>query len=107
MPPSTVRVWPVMYLASGPARKATAAAMSSGSPKRPSGIWREDGGFYVVGEDGGHVRRDEAGGYGVDGDVAAGQLAGEGFGEADEAGFAGGIIGLAGVAGEAGDARRY
>ncbi len=40
MPPSTVRVWPVIYRASGPARKATAAAMSSGSPKRPRGIRR-------------------------------------------------------------------
>ena len=38
MPPSTVSTWPVMYFASGAARKATAAAMSSASPNLPNGI---------------------------------------------------------------------
>ena len=38
MPPSTVRTWPVMYFASGAARKATAAAMSSPWPNLPNGI---------------------------------------------------------------------
>ncbi len=33
-PPSTLRVWPVMKDASGPARKATAAANSSRVPRR-------------------------------------------------------------------------
>ena len=41
MPPSMVRTWPVIYPPSGPARNATALAISSGSPKRPRGIfWR-------------------------------------------------------------------
>lgn len=37
-PPHTSRVAPVMYPASGEARKPTAAATSSGSARRPSGI---------------------------------------------------------------------
>src|SRR5882724_5898675 len=37
-PPLTESVWPVMNPASSDARNATAAAMSSGSPVRPSGI---------------------------------------------------------------------
>jgi len=35
--PSTLRTVPLMYLASSEARKAKAAAISSGSPKRPAG----------------------------------------------------------------------
>ena len=38
MPPSTVRTWPVMYLASGLAINATAAAISSHSPNLANGI---------------------------------------------------------------------
>jgi hypothetical protein len=38
MPPSTVRTWPVMYLASGLAINATAAAISSHSPNLAKGI---------------------------------------------------------------------
>src|SRR3712207_727985 len=37
-PPSTVRTWPVTKAAPGAARKATAAATSSGVPKRPRGV---------------------------------------------------------------------
>ncbi len=37
-PPSTVSTCPVMNPASGAARKTTAAATSSGAPKRPSGV---------------------------------------------------------------------
>ena len=39
MPPSTVSTCPVMYFASALAKKATALAMSAGSPNLPSGIW--------------------------------------------------------------------
>src|SRR5690606_13989173 len=38
MPPFTCRGSPLMWPASGPARKATARAMSAGSPRRPSAI---------------------------------------------------------------------
>ena len=37
-PPSTVRTWAVMKLASSLARNSTAAAMSSGSPSRPRSV---------------------------------------------------------------------
>src|SRR5688572_2726567 len=37
-PPSTYRVWPVMYDASSLHRKAAAAAMSSGKPTRRTGL---------------------------------------------------------------------
>ena len=39
-PPSTARTWPVMKAASSVARKATALAISSVVPKRPSGVRR-------------------------------------------------------------------
>src|SRR6266542_651692 len=38
-PPSTTSSWPVMYDARADSRKATASAMSSGSPSRPSATW--------------------------------------------------------------------
>ena len=78
---------------------------------------KEDGGGYVgvgtvagegdLGENGGllgfvefvsHGGLDETGGDGVDGDAAGGELACQGLGEADEAGFGGGVVGLAGGA---------
>ena len=37
MPPSTRSTWPVMYPASGPAKKATAPAISWGWAARPMG----------------------------------------------------------------------
>src|SRR6202042_3107855 len=37
-PPSTMRVWPVMYEASSLARKVIAEATSRGSPGRPAGV---------------------------------------------------------------------
>eukprot|EP00967_Tisochrysis_lutea_P101209 scaffold151672_cov32-Tisochrysis_lutea.AAC.1 len=37
-PPSTASVCPVMYEATGRQRKATAAAVSRGAPRRPSGV---------------------------------------------------------------------
>src|SRR4029077_11020037 len=37
-PPSTARTWPVMKAASSEARNATACAISSGVPNRPSGV---------------------------------------------------------------------
>src|SRR6266478_5835584 len=40
LPPSTTTPCPVMYEASGEARKQTAAATSSGVPARPSGVCR-------------------------------------------------------------------
>ena len=36
-PPSTTRFWPVIQRAAGDARNRHASAMSSGSPRRPSG----------------------------------------------------------------------
>ena len=63
------------------------------------------GGFLVGSEDGGHRGLNVARGDGVDGDVAAGEFAGEGLGEADEAGFGGGVVGLAGLASFADDGR--
>src|SRR6476646_6217777 len=47
----------------------------------------EHGIFEFLGEDGGDVGLYEAGGYGVGGDVAAGDLAGDGLGEADQTGL--------------------
>src|SRR5436190_15065478 len=38
-PPSTASTCPVMYAAAFEARKTAASATSSGSPKRPCGIW--------------------------------------------------------------------
>ena len=38
IPPSTWSTWPVMYPASSEAKKATAAATSSGAPGRPAGM---------------------------------------------------------------------
>ena len=43
-PPSTMRVWPVMYEASSLARKVIAAATSRGSPGRPTRGPRTDAG---------------------------------------------------------------
>jgi hypothetical protein len=37
-PPSTTRLWPLIYEASGEARKHTAAAMSSTVPRTPTGM---------------------------------------------------------------------
>ena len=54
-----------------------------------------------VGEDGGHVSVDEAGGHQIDRDVAAGQFLGDGLAHADEPGLAGGIVGLTGIAPQA------
>src|SRR5207237_9643613 len=66
----------------------------------------EHGIFELLGENGGDVGLDEAGGYGVGGDVAAGDLAGDGLGEADQARLGRGVVGLAQVAGQAHDARQ-
>src|SRR6266852_579902 len=54
--------------------------------------------FYFVGEDVGHGRGDEAGGDGVDCDVARSDFHSDGFGEADDAGLGGDVIDLACVA---------
>jgi hypothetical protein len=61
------------------------------------------GRFLVVGEDGGHGGFDVAGGDRIHGYRPACELAGEGFGEADEAGFGGGVVGLTGLTGLAYD----
>ena len=79
------------------------AAMSLVSPKLPSGILAITASFTACGQFVGHVGGDEARGHGVAGDVAAGEFAGDGFGEADQAGLAGGVVGLAGVADQADD----
>ena len=42
-PPSTVRIWPFMWLSSGSARNRTATAASSTSAGRPSGRWASIG----------------------------------------------------------------
>ncbi len=55
--------------------------------------------FLLVGEDGGHGGFDVAGCHGIHGYRPTGELAGEGFGEADETGFGGGVVGLAGLSG--------
>src|SRR6266851_620230 len=54
--------------------------------------------FHLVRQHGGHWRFDEAGSDGIHGDVARGDFDGDGFGQADQAGFCGDIIGLAGIA---------
>src|SRR5208337_3799533 len=46
----------------------------------------------------GHFRMNEAGGHGVHGNIAGGQLPGHRFGQADQPGLGGNIIGLARVA---------
>src|SRR5699024_10402800 len=51
---------------------------------------------------GGHLRLDEAGGHGVDGDLLRGQLGGGAVDKADHAGLGGGVVGLAAVARDAG-----
>src|SRR5438094_2761285 len=53
----------------------------------------------------GHVRLDEAGGHGIDGDRTRGHLPGHRLREADEARLARGVVGLARVAGEPHDRR--
>ena len=77
--------------------------MSCGGAGAGEGDLRGHGQLLFVGEDAGHVGFDIAGGHGVDRDGAGGELAGEGFGEADKAGFGGGVVGLAGLAGFADD----
>src|ERR1700761_7541264 len=57
------------------------------------------GGLLVGCEDLGHGGLDISGSDGVDGDGAAGELAGEGLCEADESGLGGSVVGLAGLAG--------
>src|SRR5882762_2020611 len=61
--------------------------------------------FYFVGKDGCHGRLDETRSHGVDRDVARSDFDGDGFGEADEAGFGRDVIGLAGVAAFGDDGR--
>ncbi len=60
----------------------------------------ENGFFHILRQDIGHVGGDESGGDGVHRDAAGGGLAGDGFGEPDEAGLAGGVVGLSGIAHE-------
>src|SRR5258707_13570780 len=38
MPPLARRVWPLIHAPSGPARNETAAAISAGGPRPPSGV---------------------------------------------------------------------
>ena len=61
-------------------------------------------GFACFFRDGiGHISRDEAGGNGVDGHLAAGDFLGHGLGEANDAGLGSRVITLAYVAGDADD----
>ena len=59
--------------------------------------------FEVIGEFVGHVGGDETGGDGITGDLASGQFACDGFGEADEASLGGGVVGLSGISNESDD----
>src|SRR5258708_5493260 len=61
--------------------------------------------FHFVGKDCRHGRLDETGSHGVDRDVARSDFDGDGFGEADEAGFGGDVVGLPGVAAFGDDGR--
>src|ERR1035437_7666000 len=54
-------------------------------------------GLHLFGQNARHVGFDVAGGDGVDGDVAATHLLGEGLGHGDEAALGGGVIGLGGA----------
>src|SRR5580700_7947017 len=49
IPPSTVRTWPVMYLASGLAINATVAAISSHSPNLVNGMRERTWAFMASG----------------------------------------------------------
>ena len=77
--------------------------MSFVSPKVPSGILAITASLTACGKFVGHVGGDESGGHGVAGDGAAGEFAGDGLGETDQAGLAGGVVRLAGVADQADD----
>ncbi len=86
-PPSTHSVVPVIHAASREARKATAAAMSSGSPTRPRG-WIPDAWASIVvaasPDDGAdRARRDQ-----VDLHTDGRRAPREGAGEGHEAGLA-------------------
>src|SRR5262249_38059222 len=63
--------------------------------RHPTGRDRlEDLGLAVVAQHGGHVGLDEAGGDDVRGQVASAELAGDGPGQADQAGLAGCVVHL-------------
>jgi hypothetical protein len=89
-------VEPVMKPASSEARKTTQRAISSGSPRRPTGIcgmMRSFEDLLVDGAD--HVGADIARGHDVDRDAGAGALLGQRAAEADIARLGGRIVRLA------------
>ena len=61
--------------------------MSLPKPKRPAGNATHNGFALLVVERVGHRRFDEAGGHAIDGDVARGDLLGQRFRHADQAGL--------------------
>src|SRR5258708_2617102 len=61
--------------------------------------------FHFVGKDCRHGRLDETGSHGVDRDVARSDFDGDGFGDADEAGFRGDVVVLPSVAAFGDDGR--
>src|SRR5260221_6931326 len=105
IPPLARRTWPLIHEPSGPTRKATAAAMSSGVPSRSSGFILDmrsmsSGGFPVR-------KMSVAVGPGarIDGDGAAMQLLGENRRHRFDDGL-GGRVDAVGFKPDAHDARR-
>ena len=90
-----------MKEASGLARKATAAAMSSAAPKRVSGICGKGGLADIFVQHRGHVSLDETWCDDICGDVSAGKFSGKRLGEPDETGLARGIVCLPSEANQA------
>ena len=92
-PPLAESVDPVMKPASSAARNTTQRAISSGSPRRRTGICGKiDFSSTSLGDRLHHFGRDIAGADRVDGDALVGVLLRERLGEADIAGLRSGII---------------
>ena len=96
---------PVMKLAEGEARKTTPAAISCGSPIRPSGVACYTASMALSGIPSVIRVRVKPGRHGVDGNALAGILASQRLGQADHAGLGGRVIRLPKVADLAGHAR--
>ena len=79
--------------------------MSSTLPKWPSGVAFLICVLELLRQVLRQLRDDEPGGHGVGGDPAAGDLAGDRLGQADQPGLGRGVVGLARLARLAGDAR--
>ena len=86
-PPSTASTVPVMKAAPSEQRNATGPATSSGVPRRPRAVAREQVVAVPLGQHVGEARGDVAGGDGVDAHSARAGLAGQRAGEADDPGL--------------------